>query len=116
MAKYSNDIYDMVASRFADSRATLIQGFIPDVLLENEARLPERICFLSMDLNDATFEKAGIELVWDRLVDGGFVYIDDYGDQKYKQTRDFYEDFAKRNKCRILKTPFCCAVLQKMPK
>ena len=67
-----------------------------------------------MDLNNAHSERAGIEFVWDRLVPGAFIYIDDYGANGYENTRDFYDNFAKTQNCRILKTPFCSGIMQKL--
>lgn len=66
--KYKPDIYEAVKSRFKDLSVVFHRGIIPDILEANIDKLPEKICFLSMDLNNAQSERAGIEFVWNRLV------------------------------------------------
>ena len=58
--------------------------------------------------------KKGFEFLWKYIVKGAYIYIDDYGAEGYEETQKFYDDFAKKKGLRILKTPFCCALLQKI--
>ena len=113
-SKYEVDILSAVKKRFEGTNAVIHRGFVPEIFAEIGEQLPQKISFLSMDLNDVRFEKAGIEFLWDRISIGGFIYLDDYGCQGYSATQKFYDDFAKEKSCRILKTPFSCAILQKI--
>lgn len=53
----------------------VIQGRVPEILLE---RAPDRIAFLHMDLNNAQAEVQALDLLFDRIVQGGVIVFDDY--------------------------------------
>lgn len=112
--KFREDIFETVQDRFQNLNVVFHRGFIPEILASREDFLPEKICFLSMDLNNLKTEQAGLEFLWDRVVRGGYVYIDDYSGNDYEETRNFYDEFALNNNCRILKTPFSAAIMQKV--
>lgn len=111
--KYEADIYDDVMKKFSGMPVVFHRGYVPEVLFKDEAKLPEKICFLSMDLNNVHAEKEGIEFLWDRIVPGGLIYIDDYGHQNYESTRSMYDDFFDKKGLKILKTPFSSALVIK---
>lgn len=69
--------YGDVRARFASySNVDVIKGVVPDVLLE---RAPERIAFLHLDMNAGAAEVGALEVLFDRVVDGGLILLDDYG-------------------------------------
>jgi hypothetical protein len=68
--------FEKVQQRFADyPRARLIKGFIPDSFAQG---CPERVAYLHIDLNNADGELAALEVLFDRVVPGGIVMMDDY--------------------------------------
>jgi hypothetical protein len=71
------ELYPQVKERFADlPNVNVIQGKLPDVL---HGSIPERISFLHIDLNSAAAEVGCLELLFDRLVPGAILILDDYG-------------------------------------
>ncbi len=40
---------------------------------------PEKIAFLHIDMNTAKAEIMALEILYDRMVPGGFIVLDDYG-------------------------------------
>jgi hypothetical protein len=53
----------------------LIRGLIPDSFTES---CPKRISYLHIDLNNAESEIAALEVLFDRVVPGGIIVLDDY--------------------------------------
>ena len=78
----------------------IIKGIIPNTLKEI---LTDKIAFISIDLNNAAPEIATIQFVWDKLVDGGMVLIDDYAySPRYHVQRERWDEWANKNKVEIL--------------
>lgn len=68
--------YSRVVDRFRGyNQVQLIPGFLPGSLVDNS---PERIAFLHIDLNSAEFEIQVLDALFDRLVPGGILVLDDY--------------------------------------
>jgi hypothetical protein len=69
-------LFDRVQARFAGyDQVRLVRGLLPGSLHGNS---PERIAYLHIDLNKAEFEIAVLEALFDRVVPGGIVVLDDY--------------------------------------
>ncbi len=69
-------LYETVQARFADyKQVNLIKGFIPDSFADG---IPEKIAYLHIDLNNADGEIAALEHLFDRVVSGGMIILDDY--------------------------------------
>ena len=62
----------------------VIQGRVPQVLAEVA---PERIAFLHLDMNSALAEVGALEYLYDRVVDGGQILLDDYGWLTYREQK-----------------------------
>jgi O-methyltransferase len=60
-------------------------------------------------------EKAALEFFWDKLVPGGVVLSDDYGDVGYEGQKKMYEDFAAAHGLTLLTLPTGQALLFKPP-
>jgi O-methyltransferase len=74
--------YDEVVERFSSiERAHVIKGIVPDILTEVA---PDKIAFLHLDLNNVTGEIAALEALFDRVVSGGMIVLDDYGYFPYR--------------------------------
>jgi hypothetical protein len=68
--------FEKISARFADyTRVRLVKGLIPDVFANAK---PDRIAFLHIDLNSADGEIAALEALFDAVVVGGVVILDDY--------------------------------------
>ena len=71
------DWYEEVRARFASySNVDVIKGVVPEVLAETS---PERVAYLHLDMNAGAAEVGALEVLFDRVVDGGLVLMDDYG-------------------------------------
>lgn len=89
--------YESVKQRFDGySQVNLIRGLLPDSLKGNS---PEKISYLHLDLNSAVFEVAVLEELFDRVVAGGMIILDDYEWSGIYRQQKILEDgwFEKRN-------------------
>jgi hypothetical protein len=69
-------LFEKVKARFAGyDNVSLVRGLLPGSLAGNS---PERIAYLHIDMNKAEFEIAVLEQLFDRVVPGGIVILDDY--------------------------------------
>lgn len=69
-------LFQKVQERFADyPQVRLVKGFLPDAFAQG---CPEKIAYLHIDLNNAEGEIASLDHLWDRIVPGGMVVLDDY--------------------------------------
>jgi O-methyltransferase len=80
----------------------IIKGVVPDTLGHVMA---EKICYLSLDMNNAAPEIAAAEHFWNRLVSGGMVVLDDYGWAKQINQKRAFDGFAERRGVRVLSLP-----------
>ena len=70
-------LHDTVKQRFADMPYVhIVQGYVPASFVQGA---PEKIAFLHVDLNNAEGEIGALEVLWDRVVPGAIVILDDYG-------------------------------------
>lgn len=69
----------------------LVQGILPDTLAKAKI---DKVAYLSVDLNNSLAEKGCIEGLWDKIVPGGIVLIDDYGWTDHRMQQDMWDDFA----------------------
>ncbi len=65
-----------VREKFGDyPQVSIVKGEIPGVF---EGQSPQRIAYLHIDLNQAEAEVAALDALFDRVVPGGIVILDDY--------------------------------------
>ena len=77
MPQHDSDLAWRVEQRFKQySRVKVVAGCVPESF---SIAVPERICFLHIDLNDASAETAAIDNLWDRLSPGAVIVYDDFG-------------------------------------
>ena len=70
------ELFGEVQARFEGYRnVRVIKGRIPDVFGEHA---PDRIAYLHLDLNQAPAEIAALDALFDRVVPGGIIIMDDY--------------------------------------
>ncbi|MEW6688689.1 MAG: TylF/MycF/NovP-related O-methyltransferase [Pseudomonadota bacterium] len=74
-ADKQGDFLAEVRKRFEGyPKVKLVKGMVPASL----RRAPRRICYLHLDLNQVEAEVAALERLFDRVVTGGLVVLDDY--------------------------------------
>ncbi|MBX3453379.1 TylF/MycF/NovP-related O-methyltransferase [Ferrovibrio sp.] len=95
MPEHGDGLYEQVKARFADTpNVRITRGAVPAVLHE---AAPEKIAFMHLDLNNADAEIGALELLFDRMLPGAMLVLDDYGWLNYRAQK-LAEDawFAKR--------------------
>jgi len=76
MPAHGPTLADTVRAKFADyPQVTIVQGEIPGSFA---GQVPERISYLHIDLNNPAAEIAALDVLFDRIVPGGIVILDDY--------------------------------------
>jgi O-methyltransferase len=91
-SKYSIDIFDVVRLRFQQyNNVKLVRGVVPDVLQKIKSK---KIAFLSIDMNGSKPERLALEFFWPKLISGGIIYLDDFGDfpELRKEVGEFLSD------------------------
>ncbi|MCK9797318.1 TylF/MycF family methyltransferase [Pseudomonas sp. MAFF 302030] len=84
--------FEAVQQNFAEwPGAILIQGSIPGTLDQIDA---QRIAFLHIDLNCTQPEVAALDYLWDRLVPGAIVLLDDYAFYGYQPQKEGMDEWA----------------------
>lgn len=69
-------LYERVLERFNGyPQVRLVKGLLPESLLGNS---PEQIAYLHIDLNSAQYEIAVLDALFERVVPGGVIILDDY--------------------------------------
>lgn len=103
MPEHSRELYKQVKDRFADlPNVTVTQGRVPEVLA-NIA--PKKIAFLHLDLNNAPAEIGALELLFDRMVPGAALVLDDYGWLGYRQQKVAEDPWFAQRGYRVLEMP-----------
>jgi hypothetical protein len=87
---------ETVRENFAEwKNLRIIQGAVPETLPEIAAR---EIAFLNLDMNCSLPEVAAFNFLWDRLVPGAFVLLDDYGNKDFCMAQKGPMDAAAEEK------------------
>jgi O-methyltransferase len=105
------DCYDLAVANFAPfPNAELVRGILPDTLT-NSGLGP--LAYVSIDLNNTVAERAVIDAIWDRIVPGGIIILDDYGFVGYESQHAMWNEFAAGKSHPILSMPTGQGVLIK---
>lgn len=82
--RYSRDIFQKVKEQFSDIKGVkLHRGLLPDSF-ERVAHEINSIAFACVDVNAGSdLELELIQFIWDKMVPGAMLYIDDYGFRAY---------------------------------
>ena len=94
MPEHGPDLFSQVKARFADAPNVVVtQGRVPDSL----TNAPKQIAFLHVDMNNVDAEIGALEMLFDRMVPGGVVILDDFGWLAYRRQQVAEIDwFARR--------------------
>jgi len=103
MPEHSKQLFAGVKARFSDApNVTVSQGKVPDVLAEVS---PRKIAFMHLDLNNADAEVGALEVLFDRMVPGAVLVLDDYGWLAYRAQKLAEDPWFEKRGYRILELP-----------
>ena len=101
-AKYT-ECFDDVRDAFrAFPNVVLVRGPIPDTLPQVT---PEKVSYLSIDMNVVIPEIAAAEYFWERLVSGAVMILDDYGHAPHVLQKHAFDAFAAERGVQVLLLP-----------
>jgi O-methyltransferase len=84
-------IYPSVVARFKPyPNVKVVKGAVPDIFKEI---VPEKICFLHIDLNSPSAEHAALQQLFPKVVSGGHIVFDDYGWVAAKKQKAAIDEF-----------------------
>lgn len=111
----SNAVYERAVSENRDAMFTrvkqrfskypnvqVIQGTVPRSF---QQACPEKIALLHIDMNSTASEIAALEQLFDRVVSGGMIVLDDYGWTGYSAQRHAEDAFMAERGHHILELP-----------
>jgi predicted O-methyltransferase YrrM len=71
------------------NQVKLIKGLLPDSFI---GQCPDKIAYLHIDLNSAKYEVEVLDVLFDRVVSGGMIILDDYEWAGIYRTQKIAED------------------------
>jgi O-methyltransferase len=80
----------------------VIKGVIPDVLDDG---CPDKISFLHLDMNAAKAEIGALEVLFEKMVPGGFVVLDDFGHSRHRNQFTAERAWFKAHGHEVLELP-----------
>ncbi|MBL8628631.1 MAG: class I SAM-dependent methyltransferase [Rhodospirillaceae bacterium] len=97
-------LYPRVVKRFEGyDQVTLVKGLIPESF---KTACPDKIAYLHIDLNSATYEVACLEHLFDKVVPSGLIVLDDYEWSYPYQDQKIAEDkWFEARKYRVMPLP-----------
>jgi O-methyltransferase len=97
------DCLEIVQRNFSNyPNAIPVKGRVPESF---ENIKMDKIAYLSLDMNNATAERAAIEYLWPKLVPGAIVVLDDYGWTSHKAQMVTIDEFAASQNVSIAHLP-----------
>ena len=103
LPEHSSTLFEEVKNRFSNySNVEVIKGFVPDILLE---KAPEKIAFMNLDLNNAPAEIAALDILFDRMVPGAILVLDDYGWLWYRAQKEAEDPWFLERGYHVLELP-----------
>ncbi|MFM9913964.1 MAG: TylF/MycF/NovP-related O-methyltransferase [Methylophilaceae bacterium] len=103
MHDHGETLFQKVQARFVDQKNVHVtKGPVPEILHQIA---PEKIAFMHLDLNNASAEIGALEVLFDRIVQGGIIVLDDYGWLVYKEQKDAADAFFEERGYFVLELP-----------
>ena len=103
---YKEDVFEFVEKKFLEYPfVKLVKGKLPITLNQNNLNL-DNIQFLHIDLNNAYSEIESIKILYDKLLPGAPVILDDYCySEDYRSQKDAWDSFIRTKQMKILSLP-----------
>jgi hypothetical protein len=94
---------EWVTGRFAAMPNVIVsRGKVPEVL---HRAAPEKIAFMHLDLNSAEAELAALEVLFERMVPGAVLLLDDYGWADYRGQKLVEDPWLEKRGYRVMELP-----------
>ena len=85
------DLHSNIKNMFKESRnVNIIKGSVPESFHQG---IPDRICFLHIDMNNADAEIGALKNLWSRLSPGCLCVLDDYGHVNFANQKKEEDEF-----------------------
>ena len=95
--------FERVQERFANyPQVRLIKGLLPESFSQGS---PDKVAFLHIDLNNAEGEIAALEQLFDRVVPGGTIILDDYEWSAYRNQKREEDQWFQQRDYRVIPLP-----------
>lgn len=105
---------ESVRKNFSEwKNVVIVQGVIPDTLREVNA---DKIAYLHLDLNSTRPEVAALSHLWDRLVPGAIILLDDYAFDGYRESKLGMDAYARERGVEIASLPTGQGLILKPPR
>ena len=83
--EHGTELFSFVVERFSDTPNVVVtQGSVPDILAQVA---PDKIAFMHLDMNNVSAEVGALEVLFDRMVPGALLVLDDYGWAYYRDQK-----------------------------
>jgi len=103
MPEHGPDLELRVRKKFERyPQVKVFKGAIPEVFV---GQSPDSIAYLHIDLNEAPAEIASLESLFDRVVAGGIVVLDDYEWCAYRSQKLAEDDWFEARQYRVMPLP-----------
>jgi len=103
MPEHGGDLELRVREKFKNyPQVRIFKGAIPEVFV---GQSPDAIAYLHIDLNQAPAEIAALESLFDRVVAGGIVVLDDYEWSAYRSQKLAEDDWFEARQYRVMPLP-----------
>jgi hypothetical protein len=99
---YTSDLDELKYRFSSEPGVKLIKGELPSILSEV---ILDKIRFIHVDLNAAEPEAQSLRLLWDRLVPGAIVLLDDFGSPEFLESNKAMRELSIELKFEILGLP-----------
>ena len=83
-------------------------GYIPESLFSEKS--PKSVIYIHIDLNSAKPTLATLEFFFPKLIKGGVILFDDYGQEEYIDTKKVIDKFFSNKSGMLLKLPTSQAI------
>jgi O-methyltransferase len=102
-AGQAEGFYHQIKARFDGyPQVRLIQGFIPDSFAQG---MPEKIAYRHIDMNNAAGEIAALDNLFERVVSGGVIVLDDYEWSIYRGQKQAEDPWFEARGYRVVPLP-----------
>lgn len=102
-AEQETGLYEKVKKRFEGyDQVKLVKGYLPESLKGNE---PEKISYLHIDMNNVDGEIAVLDALFDKVIAGGCVILDDYEWAAYRTQKIGEDHWFDKREYRVFPIP-----------